>query len=1024
MHHAPLTIRLFGPPEFRVNGELLPRLKTRKGLYVLALLALRHDREIERSWLAGILWPENEEATALAYLRQSLTDLRHALGDAAGCLLSPTSRTLRLDVDNADVDLISFGQSYKRGDTESLEQAIGIYRGPLLEGWAEDWLLAERETYAQSYLAALETRARQVIEADDARDAVSAIRYLRLILASDPLRESACRSLMQALATTHDFAAVTQAYRDLRTAVRRELNTEPGPETQALFARLRADARRLTAGASSESGKTAEPSRTPQAEGETNRPVSLPRPISEFIGRRTEVEIVRRTLSTSRLVTLTGIGGVGKTRLAIRVAEEVADDFPDGIHFVGLSSIADPALLAKAVASVLGIPEQAKRPLTDTLCESLHERQLLLILDNCEHVLDEGAHFAAALLQKCPRVRILATSQQRLGISGETVRRVPPLTLPDLKQLAADEKNAAAALVNYEAVRLFVDRAQRVNPNLHLDPPTLRSIATICNRLDGIPLALELAAARMSALGPEQIAVRLAQRLRLLSSSNGAGSGGDRSAPARQRTLRAALDWSHDLLSAEERLLLRRLSVFAGGWTLEAAEAVCAGKMLDEWEVMDCLTGLVDHSLVVVETESMGASPRYRLLETVREYAQEQLREHTTTVSADDETAWLRVKHREYLLELVREAEPHLVGSDPGEWLNRLEREHDNLRAALDGCLEEENDAGIQAGLEFAGELRQFWMQRGHAGEGRRRYAVLLARDISDPTPARARVLEGAGVFAYRQGDYAAAKEMMQEALTIHRRHGNQLAEAIPLSVLGQITYLQGDYPAAREILEQALVLRRAAGNRAGEAAVLNSLGNIAVRQGEPADARGYYEQALVIGREIGDHAMEASILNGLGMLAANQEDFPNAGIWFEQALARNHEIGDCAQMMVNLYNLANVRRRLGKQKVAEDHFRQALLLANELGESRSRRSMALLFNSMAMLARDDQNPERAARLIGAADAQREAISLPIHTDDQEEYDQLLADLRTALGEKSFTSLWDEGHSLTTDQAISLALEC
>jgi predicted ATPase/Tfp pilus assembly protein PilF len=733
--------------------------------------------------------------------------------------------------------------------------------------------------------------------------------------------------------------------------------------------------------------------------------------MNELIGRVRELEAVKHALAASRLVTLTGIGGVGKTRLAIRVAEEVADDFPEGVRFVDLSPVADPALVAKTAAGLLGVAEQAGRPLTETVADHLREHHLLLILDNCEHLPEECARFAAALLQQCPGVRILATSRQRLGIAGETVRRVPPLTLPDRKHLSEDEKNAATALLDFEAVRLFVDRAQRVQPNLDRNAPTLRAIADICARLDGIPLALELAAARMSALGPEQIAARLARRLRLLSS----GGAGDRTAPARQRTLRGALDWSYDLLSSEERILLGRLSVFAGGWALEAAEAVCAGNGLEEWEVLDCLTALADHSLIVVESENGQA--RYRLLETMREYGQERLLDRD-----GDEAAWVRAKHREYFLHLARESVPHLDASDQAEWLDRLEREHDNLRAALDGCLEEGTDEAVQTGLRLAGELRQFWAHRGNAGEGRRRLATLLSRAGPEPTPERGRALEGAGGLAYRQGDYAAARALLEEALAVHRQRGDRDAEAVPLSLLGNVAQSQGDYPAARELLGQALPLHRAAGNRAREAAALSSMGNAAAKQGDLAEAQTLFEEALTISREVGNPAMEGSILNSLGMLAAYQKDLAHARTRFEQSLARNREVGDPVQVVVNLINLANIANDLGDPAGAEEYFRQALVMNRDLGESRNQRLVALLLEGMAA-ARARSQPERAARLLGAADAQLEAIGVRrTAAADQESYDRVLTDLRAALGDERFSSCWNEGQAMRIDQAVAYAI--
>lgn len=1006
MSHAPILIHLFGPPEFRVKGEPVTGLKTRKGYYILALLALRYDRDVARAWLAGILWPENDEAAALTYLRQALTDLRRALGDAAGRLLSPTAKTLRLDIgDGADIDYVTFRQGLRRDDTAALEQAISLYRGPLLEGWTEDWLLSERETCAQGYLSALETLA-QAKEGDNA----ATIRYLREIVAIDPLRESASRGLMQALATTRDYAAVTQVYRNLRTVLRREINAEPSPETQALFARLRADAKiQATVVSRVDVEKVPEQE---EVEEKAPRLVQLPRPLSEFIGRRREGEMVKRALSTSRLVTLTGIGGVGKTRLSIRVAEEVADDFPEGVRFVDLSPVIDPALVAKTAAVALGVADQSTRSVTEAVCEQLRECHLLLILDNCEHLPEACAHFAFAVLQACPSVRILVTSRQQLGITGETVRRILPLTLPDLKLLTEEDKNADTALLEYESVRLFVDRALRVQPNLVLNQHTLRSIAVLCHHLDGIPLALELAAARTSALEPEQITARLKERFRLL-------SGGDRTASARQRTLRGALDWSHDLLQPEEKILLRRLSIFAGGWTLEAAEEVCAVTaesglpVLEEWEVLDCLTGLVNHSLVNLES---GDGPaRYRLLETVREYAQERLRE-----SSADEVAGLRKRHRDYFLHLVQEALPHLGAADQVLWMDRLQRDYDNLRATLDGCLEDGTTEAIRIGLEIAASLRRFWLMHGHVSEGRRRYTALLSRD-PEVTPERGRALESAGILAYRQMEYAVAQELLYEALRVHQQIGDRYAEALPLNVLGSIACEREEYQEARSILEQSLALRREAGNLLGEAAVLNTLGMVANNLEEFSTAQTVLERALAICQEVGDKSIEASVLNRLGIAADGMNDFMGARARYEQALARNREIGDFEQMMGNLYNLAHNADRQGNTALAEEQYRQVLLLIRDPKTSPG--TIAFSLKGLAITAQKRSLPERAARLLGASDAQLEILGATTPRDELGEYNQLQLDLNNALGTERFAALRAEGRLLRLDQAIAVGLE-
>jgi predicted ATPase/class 3 adenylate cyclase len=481
-------------------------------------------------------------------------------------------------------------------------------------------------------------------------------------------------------------------------------------------------------------------------------PNNLPLQLTSFVGREREQAEVRRLLTTARLVTLTGTGGCGKTRLALQVGAELADAFADGVWFVDLAPLADPALVPQTVAAVLGVHEVAGRPLLQTVADHLRGRELLLILDNCEHLLDACAQLADALLRACPRLRILATSRELLGVAGESAWRVPSLTLPDARQ-----PPAAASLTQYEAVRLFIERAVAALPTFAVTNQNAPAVAQLCWRLDGIPLAIELAAARVRMLTVEQIAARLDDRFRLL-------TGGSRTALRRQQTLQAAIDWSYQLLSEEERLLLQRLAVFAGGWTLEAAEAVGVGASIEGADVLDLLGALVDKSLVVAEGQ--GAHERYRLLETIRQYAGEKLLEA-------GEVGPIRDQHRDWYVGLAARAEPELTGPGEEEWLGRLEVEHDNLRAALAWSLE--GDPGV--GLRLAASLGGFWARHGHLVEGRRWLEAFLTRAPAPDDPeeqrVRARALRRAGILASDQQDRAAARTFLAESLILFRALGD-----------------------------------------------------------------------------------------------------------------------------------------------------------------------------------------------------------------------------------------------------------
>jgi DNA-binding SARP family transcriptional activator len=545
-----LAIQLFGPFAVRVNGAPLPRLRTRKGEWLLALLVLRAGRVVDRDWLAASLWPESPKTAALVNLRTSLLDVRRALGPEADRLRSPTTRTLSLDLAGAEVDLVAFDAAIARHDPASLEQAVELYRGPLLEGCSEEWAFQERQRREQACLRALETLAGH---AGTGGNPALAEQYLRWATSVDPFREGAQRQLMQLLAATGNYAAASQIYRDLRFRLYQELNAAPDPETQTLFQQIQAAAG---------PGLPAPPSR---ARLKSRRPSNLPVPPTPLLGREEELARAQERLRRPevRLLTLTGPGGTGKTRLALQLATDLLDDFENGVSLVELASLRDPDLIVSAIAQALGVREKEDQPLLHRLKTHLQEKQLLLLLDNFEHLL-AAAPVVAELLAAAPGLKVLVTSRAVLRLRGEHEFPVPPLAVPDLKRLPAFE-----ALSQYAAVALFIQRAVAVRPGFRVTNANAPSVAEICHQLDGLPLAIELAAARIKLFSPEALLPQLERRLTLL-------VGGARDLPERQQTLRDAIQWSYDLLTEGEQQLFQGLSIFAGGFTLAAAEAVCA----------------------------------------------------------------------------------------------------------------------------------------------------------------------------------------------------------------------------------------------------------------------------------------------------------------------------------------------------------------------------------------------------------------------------------------------------------------
>lgn len=684
---------------------------------------------------------------------------------------------------------------------------------------------------------------------------------------------------------------------------------------------------------------------------------NLPLQLTSFIGREREKAEVRDLLLASRLLTLTGSGGAGKTRLALQVAAEVLEEFPDGVWFVDLATLSDPVLVAHAVAKVLNVTEQPGRPIEDTLADTLRDRHLLLLLDNCEHLVARCAYLSEALLRACPHVRILATSREALGVAGETGWRTPSLSVPSGQDELSPER-----LRESEAARLFIERAAANQPGLNVAGRDAAAVLQICQRLDGIPLAIELAAALVILLSVSQIAARLGNRFSLL-------TGGSRTALGRHQTLAATMDWSYQLLSEAERTLLRRLSVFAGGWTLDAAEAVCAGDGINGTEVLALQVQLAAKSLVVVEAQNGEA--RYRLLETIRQYARDRLVEAGEAPTA-------RRRHRDWYLALAERAQPELRGQKQAAWLERLETEHDNLRGALEWSTLDEG--GAEEGLRLAGALWMFWHVHGHFTEGRGWLQSMLGRSPDASPAARAKALAGAGFLAFRQGDYDGATAHFQESLPLFRA------------------------------LEDS----------SGAGHALQTLGHIAVARGEVEQAKTLLAESLEWCRRAGDKRLMAISLNALGEAARCQEDYAAARSSYEASLALRREAGDRRGLAVSLGNLGHVALHQGDARGAAALFREALVLAHELTY---KLAIAEYLSGLGGVAAADGQPARAARLLGAAESLLGVLGAPLSPPDATEYERSKAAARAALDERAFEGAWAEGRAMTWERAVEYALQ-
>jgi predicted ATPase/class 3 adenylate cyclase len=767
-------------------------------------------------------------------------------------------------------------------------------------------------------------------------------------------------------------------------------------------------------------------------------PSNLPTQLTTFIGRENEIAEVKQELGAHRLVTLTGSGGTGKTRLSLQVAADLLDKFDQGVWFVELAPLTDPDLIPQTILSTIGVQErQGKTPL-DALKEYFHEKQALILLDNCEHLVSASAQVVNTLLNTAPQLKVLASSREALGVKGEASYPVPSLSLPDIKHLPIIEE-----LSQYEAVRLFIDRALLVSPHFTMDKDNAPFIAQICHRLDGIPLAIELAAARVKVLSAEQISIRLDDRFRLL-------TGGARTALPRQQTLRALIDWSYDLLTENERLLLHRLSVFMGGWSLEVAEVVCSGDGIETYDVLDLLTQLANKSLVVVIAEgTQSGETRYRLLETIRQYAREK-------VAASGGSAVIRRRHLDFFLSIALRFEREVHGTQARNWMKRVDVEHDNLREAMNWA----GESGLaQLGLRLGSALHYYWLGYGYWSLGRESLERLLTRpEAAEPNKARADALSLAGDLAMQQGDLKAARAFLEESKAIGQALGDagklslgwsrallgsswmshdparaqreldesiillhQAGEpwryAVALGFRAGLAEGQGDWIRAREWHNECLTILRNTGDSWTAALPTVGLGRIFYQLGEYANAATHFKHALEIFRTMQEKHQTPGVLGYLGSIAVLQRDDERAVAYFEERLIRARELMNKVSIANALCDLGIALGHLGDYTRATALLREGLALSREIG------NLHMIAACLTGLASTTQPPHRAVQILAAAQAaleQRGEFSDPLYRVENE---RAKTRLREGFGDQDFSRLLEQGYAMTLEQVVALALE-
>lgn len=1027
-----LALHFMGTPQLFLDNSLI-HADRRKSIALLAYLAIERGQHSRES-LSALLWPDYAQSKAFTNLRHTLWEIQQVIGEG---WLNADRDKIGLN-EQADIwlDVTHFKSLFEQSRNQKddllrislLVDSSNLYRNHFLTGFSlkdaysfNEWLFAKSEELRSDLADILNSLSEFYCVLNQP---VKAIPYTRRLIALDPLNESSHRCLMNIYNLAGQHSAALMQYKSCEKILRKELGLDPQPETLALYKKIR-------------KGEL-QPAQITRQKEKTLPKHNLPSQLSSFIGREKERDEIIDLISKNRLVTLVGTGGIGKTRLSLQIAEKVTPVFNDGVWLIELAPLSDPALILNAIASVLGVREEQGRPLLATLLNWLRNKELLFVLDNCEHLVKACAEFAAAGLQATSGIRILASSREALGVVGERVYRVPSLDIPNPKEIISID-----TVTQFAAVRLFIERATQTFKLFSVTNANAPDVALICYRLDGIPLAIELAAARVKVMRVDQIAERLDNRFHLLTS-------GSQAALPRHQTLRAMIDWSYELLSDAEKVLFRRLSVFVGGWTLEAAESVCAGKSIESSEVLDLLEHLNDKSLIGMDAQAV--EPRYNMLETIRQYALEKLVDSNEDEKTHDQ-------HLIYFIQFAEYTEPMFYTPHITEWQPRLECEHRNLRAALEWACER----NVEASRWLAGLLERFWFFGDHVSEAYTWYSRVLNNSARTP------ITKGLALATYSSGCVSLNLEHLDEAqvslessITFWQLLGEQQRLASALAWLAYLFLQRGECEHACAIYaEHEPLFRTSRGTGPSLAWILSCWGaaSAEVCQNDP-DAKAHLDEAISLAHTQHDPLFILLAYSSLGDWAVLHGDYEKALNYFQEALVWRRKLGTHWIIAAGLRQVANAMSLLGDYPQAESLYTEALVMACTSGDQHSEAFIAQALGEVAShrgdfklatrlmtegfsyfrkwadalgiarcligfadLWRMQGKVKQAALILGFVEPWLESNHLQLVIFDKTHYKRSLAVIRAQLDGSAFNAVWETGNNMTFEDAMQYALK-